>query len=349
MESTTTAAIGTVPKEATKATAATRLRWIDSAKGIAIFLIVLGHTAGGLTRAGILQNTPFLIFLNQWVYAFHVPVFFFIAGLFVLRSAQRSFGGFVVDKLKVIVYPYVLWTLIQFVIMSLAAGQTNNEVGEFSLQGLASALLIAPIMEFWFLYVLFLIYVLFALVIKLTGSKTIFLGIAAAIFIIGLVTHDQVSWLVNSMMFSPLIFALGVYFSDWVKTKLPTLNAAALLIGAVAGYALVTAGVAVGAFPLALALFGIAATLCLAILLERYPLPVISQQVHLWGEKSLQIYVAHVIAAAGVRIVLSRFLHFNDGLLHLLLGMIAGMYAPILLDWICEKIGFKYAFTLRDL
>ena len=346
MATTSTVPIA-IPRQAAEATSATRLRWIDNAKGIAIFLVVLGHTAAGLTNAGILPATPFLIFLNEWVYAFHVPMFFFISGVFALKSAQRSFSSFVMDKVKVIVYPYVLWTIIQFFIMSLASGQTNNELGPFTLQGLVSALLFSPIMEFWYLYVLFLIYILFAVVIRLTANKAVFLGITLVIFLIGLPFADQASWVVSKLTFSPLIFALGVYSGEWVRTKLPKLNVSALILGTVIGYGLVTIGVAMGAFPLALALLGIAATLCLSIILDRYPIPLVTSTLQLWGEKSLQIYVAHVIAAAGVRIILSRYLGFTDGLLQLLLGVIAGMYAPILLDWICEKIGFRYAFTLR--
>lgn len=48
-----------------------RISWIDVARGIGIFLIVFGHTSGGG-------------FLTQVLYAFHVPLFFFI--LFSYRN-----------------------------------------------------------------------------------------------------------------------------------------------------------------------------------------------------------------------------------------------------------------------
>lgn len=45
-----------------------RVKWIDYLKGFAILLMVIGHY----------QGTP--TFLNVWIYAFHMPLFFFLSG-----------------------------------------------------------------------------------------------------------------------------------------------------------------------------------------------------------------------------------------------------------------------------
>lgn len=50
-----------------------RIKWIDTAKGIAIVFIVLGHTL----RSGLVHNI---------VYCFHVPVFFFLSGITVKEA-----------------------------------------------------------------------------------------------------------------------------------------------------------------------------------------------------------------------------------------------------------------------
>lgn len=44
-----------------------RKRWIDIAKGIGIILMVIGHA-----------DAPRL--LKNWIYGFHMPLFFIIAG-----------------------------------------------------------------------------------------------------------------------------------------------------------------------------------------------------------------------------------------------------------------------------
>ena len=61
------------------------LSWIDGAKGIAIVLVVIGHEISGLIDAGVINSTAICWFFYDWIYSFHVPVFFFVAGLFVAK------------------------------------------------------------------------------------------------------------------------------------------------------------------------------------------------------------------------------------------------------------------------
>lgn len=44
-----------------------RIAWVDIAKGLGIFLVVLGHTY----RKNPVQN---------WIYSFHMPLFFILSG-----------------------------------------------------------------------------------------------------------------------------------------------------------------------------------------------------------------------------------------------------------------------------
>ena len=55
-------------------TAKTRIRFIDTARGIAIICIILGH----LGSASI----------NRVVYTFHIPLFFLITGYFKYLDGQ---------------------------------------------------------------------------------------------------------------------------------------------------------------------------------------------------------------------------------------------------------------------
>jgi len=55
-----------------------RLDDVDSAKGLAIFLVVLGHISGGVSFP---PNSDWYILLNRAIYQFHMSFFMFLSGL----------------------------------------------------------------------------------------------------------------------------------------------------------------------------------------------------------------------------------------------------------------------------
>lgn len=80
-----------------------RLTRIDIARGIAIFLVVLGHAlpTGGDAK--------------RYVYYFHMPLFFLISGLLLKAEKPASFGEALSvfgKKLRAYYVPYVVWGLI---------------------------------------------------------------------------------------------------------------------------------------------------------------------------------------------------------------------------------------------
>ncbi|MEZ5662334.1 MAG: acyltransferase family protein [Burkholderiaceae bacterium] len=83
--------------------ATTRSTWIDAAKGLGILLIYLGHIWSTVT--------PSVVYL--WIYAFHVPLFFFASGL-TLRPAAGPLGGVVSKKLRTLVVPYLWYAFLGY-------------------------------------------------------------------------------------------------------------------------------------------------------------------------------------------------------------------------------------------
>ena len=66
-----------------------RVTWVDRSKGFAIFLVVFGHVWRGLESAGLLQPDLFRA-VDARIYAFHMPLFFLLAGLFFTGSLRKS-------------------------------------------------------------------------------------------------------------------------------------------------------------------------------------------------------------------------------------------------------------------
>ncbi len=74
-----------------------RSNFIDIVKGIGIFLVVLGH-----------QNT----ILTQEIYSFHMPLFFFLSGIF--HKNYNSYTEFINRKFKTLIIPYFTFAISLF-------------------------------------------------------------------------------------------------------------------------------------------------------------------------------------------------------------------------------------------
>ena len=78
-----------------------RIFWIDFAKAIGIFLVVLGHT-----------ELP--EFLNRAIYAFHMPLFFFLGGL-TFKTPNEEFSKFLKKKIQTYLVPYFSFAFLSYI------------------------------------------------------------------------------------------------------------------------------------------------------------------------------------------------------------------------------------------
>lgn len=74
-----------------------RLDWADVAKGIGIFLMVMGHS-----------GLPMVI--HDWIYSFHMPFFFILSGYF-FKSGKYKTVEYIVRKFRTIIVPYVFFVI----------------------------------------------------------------------------------------------------------------------------------------------------------------------------------------------------------------------------------------------
>ena len=114
----------------------------DIIKGIGIMLMVLGHTCG----------QP----LYNWIYSFHMPLFFIVSGLFFSPN-KYQFKAFVRKRFKQLVIPLFIFTTFIIGIASIFIPE-QNIVGNLGRGILPGAL--------WFLFVLFVVQVFYCLFIK---------------------------------------------------------------------------------------------------------------------------------------------------------------------------------------
>lgn len=83
-----------------------RIDWIDTAKGIGIILVSFGHLRNGDGQSVWL---PALDQPIDYIYIFHMPLFFFLGGFTI--HANKPFTEFVAKKAKTLLIPYYIFSL----------------------------------------------------------------------------------------------------------------------------------------------------------------------------------------------------------------------------------------------
>lgn len=106
-----------------------RSQEIDILRGIAVFGVVFNHTLGGLVGAGYFPSDSLAADINQWFYIFRMPTIAFVLGLFVARSVEKySPRGYLKRRVKFALYIYLVWYLIQMGLEIVASRLTTTPV-----------------------------------------------------------------------------------------------------------------------------------------------------------------------------------------------------------------------------
>lgn len=320
-----------------------REAWVDYAKAIGILLVVYGHVARGIYNAGIPMDAALYERVDSILYSFHMPLFFFLSGIFFLHSlGRRGPLALAANKVDTILYPYVLWSLIQGLVEVALAQYTT---GDATLSEVFA--LWHPRVQFWFLYALFLV-VMTAIVVYRSEARVLLVAVLAA-SALAYVFQDHIPSVLNSHFVVKyfVFFALGVWFATvkeyvgrnplpWAAAGVVAFVAAQYIFHFVLGLDYEDKGV----LSLLLAVVSIFAVASVSMLLARAPAP--------WflalGSASLAIYVMHILAGSGARIVLARLLGVEDAAIHLMVGCMVGVLVPMLVWWVAGRLGVRGLF-----
>nr|MDH3175794.1 acyltransferase family protein [Bacillus pumilus] len=143
-----------------------RLEWVDAAKGIGILLVVMAHV-------------PIPDSLKQFIYSFHMPLFFLLSGM-MFRSSSLPALSFIQKKAKSLLLPYLYFSIITYVFWFTVTrffafkGQTDIDpfvpfTGIFISN--ADEARLTHNLTIWFLTTLFLVEMIFFFMHRLTKGK----------------------------------------------------------------------------------------------------------------------------------------------------------------------------------
>jgi fucose 4-O-acetylase-like acetyltransferase len=306
-------------------------------KGIAIFLVVLGHYWP--------EDSPmYWVLLHKAIYTFHMPVFFAVSGFLFFGTLDRSgcdISTVLLKKVKRLGLPYLSIALFFFAV-KFATSFFIKLDHPLDLQAFI-AVFIAPLDSFmpllWFIYSLFTMMVVFSI---LHRNINPFLLLAASIILFIAFPYEGMLFSLNGTIRNFPYFlagyclcALSVEPERLLRVRgfwpfISVFFLALFYLYSINGQ-FVDAPQVKAMFNLLLGGSGIALVICLASFLRQAGIP---RAVRTMGLYSMTIYLFHPLFESFVRHLLTRILPKNDVLFlaSALTAIIAGVLFPLLLE-----------------
>lgn len=189
--------------------------YVDIMRGIGILLVVFGH----ITRSE--QSLEF-------VYNFHMPLFFFISGLLFNPQKYISVSVFLQKRFNSLILPYVFFYLITllfyfFVEKSFRSATTQSVTPIQHILGLFYGTDINGFMNhnspLWFLPCLFSTELIFSLLsFKIKNIKILFLSVFSLLMFGLFLYHKEINWMPWGINIA--LIALFFYFIGYVSKNI---------------------------------------------------------------------------------------------------------------------------------
>lgn len=324
----------------TVSTTKKRIGWIDIGKGIGIILVSFGHLRNGNGESVWLPtlNTPI-----DFIYLFHMPLFFFLGG--ITFSSRRAFPDFLKLKAKTLLIPYYVFSLY-FLTKPIAALVRPNLVSEVQANqayganiGKAFYDVLIGGQGLWFLWAYFvgeLIVYPLSRIFKAAGQYALtgIIFIAAATAFPVCFPHIAIPFCFVTGVKVAGFILLGILCRDWLKSlaRTPALMMFAVAMVAFIGVAML--GNSVSAMLVKelwnfLAMFlGVAAAVFLSIGIMH------SAVLEHIGRYSLSFYVVNALTLNVGKILFFRVLHID------------GQHASMGMQWIYGIIVILFCLAL---
>ncbi len=326
--------------------AGARSLWVDYAKGIGIILVVYGHVAHGIFSAGLNMDKSMFMLVESVIYSFHMPLFFFLSGLFFLASMERRGAvSLLRSKVDTILYPYVIWSLLQ----GMTEVALSHYVNGHTTVGQVLSLAWSPRAQFWFLYVLFFAFALATLLFRRSSiiwGSSIFIGsiifyffgwILPNIYLINMLSHFFV-YFTAGVFAAFLLCKFDSFETKWLIPFLALFVFSQWIFHIEMG---LNYNSTAACEKLLLGLISVGFVVFLAQWLTRFNMRWLAYL----GQQSMTIYLVHILAGSGCRIALQKILGITDVGIHLLVGTLTGLLLPILFYFACTRIGLSALFS----
>ena len=316
-----------------------RINSVTKLQSIGILLVVIGHS---FPTQDVSQYPPVIAWIQHFIYSFHMPLFMFVSGfLFMLTNRDRDivYHRFVLTKAKRLFVPYLVLSSLAYIIKinmwKLAWRSIDPGFGGY-MQGLLYPLN-NPIILYWFLPTLFLIFLIAPAIKKIMRidsiTVTLFFLILISILNIYNPTHIRILNISGALNYLVYFFAgcaVCYYFRENLH-KIGSWYIVLALLALLVFESSITVTVAKDLFGLLFALTGIAFSVSLAHFIDRVRPAVFKS----FDGYSYQIFLLSWFPQVSIRVLYQ--MNFLNYYVTIALMLLAGLYIPVIIAKIVEK------------
>ncbi len=325
-----------------------RLKDIDKAKGLAIFLVVLGH----ITLSGQPRNVEWYEWLRIAIYKFHMPFFMYLSGytmFYVLPiiTTLNEYWTFIKKKALRLLPPLLIFGILigvgKFIMQSYMKvdGVPTFSYFEFL------KILIEPMTSFarsiWYIYVLFLFYLTIPVLLMISKYRLLPLLVIGILIHFFRPTHYFAIFSYDEYF---LYFVLGMISIKYRQLVLDYLNKYRILFLFLffMSFSLLFFNIHGSQSKLIISLFSILAlhSLMLTQLFDE------NKQVFLFAKFTFVIYLLNTITIGLTKGLILKYFSW-DGYWFLFFApiiLLAGLYGPILIKkYLLSKITYLDKIT----
>ena len=313
--------------------------------------VVTGHSS--LYDIESTDNPYWEITIQKIAYSFHMALFIFVSGyLFHMTRIRKPmpYGKMIVDKLERLGIPFIVFTLLAMLLKVLVSSEMSRQT-TFSIMAFINAIVYpydGPMREMWFVATIFWLFALRPLWMWSLRSKWSVFVMGLVLFVLHFVAPDIQLFCFGRVLKYSIWFYAGVVAEHycWLSRVSQLVETERNWGG---GRILLCHLVCIGIYALLRiwnpdlgglnsflqTLFAIMASISLAFILDKY----IPKAFFSFRNYTYQIFLMGIFAQIAVKI---SYRHIEmPYIVGYVLCLLAGLYVPVLISKLIEKINWK--------
>ncbi|MDR6944306.1 acyltransferase family protein [Mucilaginibacter pocheonensis] len=307
---------------------------IETLRGLAIILMVLGHVIGSASDNGLKVADDSVWRFSYYAFQYiRMPLFTVISGfVYAYKPVSRftSNSKFIVGKINRLLIPLVVVATLFYLLQYITPGtNSKNDLNDIW------RIYVYPYAHFWFLQGMMIVFLIITVLenfkaLDTLKSAIICLLIAALIFIALPYKFNYFS--LNRVPFLLTFFILGLSLKRFYEAifKKNLVKMAGLIFVISISYQLYLFDVDTDVRIANLLTFCVGSTACILMISLGY-----QNKKLIWlGDFSYGIYLFHIFGAVTARVLLAK-LSVHNIPLQILIGLTAGISFPVLLRLLC--------------